>query len=876
MAIDPKLLVIKPVDELAEVTGLQPGSMLFYDGSNNLKRISIDTFNNLSKTAKPLKPTDPTPTDEGLYMPTESGTYANADGLIAQEGYYTLFFFDGINWTKSETLMPIDEETKDKLDGLTIGVPTNQIFDKSTAQIEVGAVFPYGLVVSNHNFRVRMDNLIIGNQYTISGGSDSSLSTAKVLFFDSSDNIISFIQTTDSNNTNCTFTIPPICDYVYFQLGYLDNANTYPLRDNPVVNTVMLNAGAVALPYESYGEDYRVSTDKLDKEILIKVPKKNLLDVADTDFSVMYSPGSKTIRTNVGEEYVATPPIAVKQGVFYAWNGDNSGGYFENEINMDAIDNIQFVRPVDNIGWTFQIPLNSDIKFVRLNMLRVGTSGNTLADDYQLEEGEKTSAYVPFELVEVFNPLYLPNNSTNEGDLNILEKLTDINAVTKLNHNYLPNFFKHSALKDKNVVVAMVGTSLTARTTEHCTDHVDAKERPPMMQSNNMASHLWDALKWDSQFYRRYDSEFFTESGSWSEASNLANWDDGAYRAGLTKYSDSNGSNFSFQIPVKAWQFNLIFRSDSLGTENAVINISQGNGEVQVFNENSQTWVEANGFVFSQKQSKVILPTVTIPDAQDEIDYTISNFEIGGNTTYQKRLKMRCKGAGFDSRNTVKDVTISRTSGRLIYWGVEWSVREFMITLVNSARGSFGMRLKDQVLGLTSKQENEVWSFKPDLILTENPLHNTGAGTEPNSNYSTDYWGKITDDFFFGNNPVSFKTRATVNGLNPEFLIYTSSTIGIDLDGSLKVGTDKNGKSYTSLESFSMANQFLKDNYPDVLAINSCNYWVWAGNASFPNLRLATDGSTKSGGTFTTDGQHWNDVGGKIIAMTILPYLNFE
>ena len=106
MAIDTKLLEITPVSELTEVTGLQEGSLLFYDGSNKLKRISLETFNNLSKTAKPLKPTDATPTQEGLYKPTQVGTYTNAGGLIAQEGYDTLFFFNGTTWTKSESKFP--------------------------------------------------------------------------------------------------------------------------------------------------------------------------------------------------------------------------------------------------------------------------------------------------------------------------------------------------------------------------------------------------------------------------------------------------------------------------------------------------------------------------------------------------------------------------------------------------------------------------------------------------------------------------------------------------------------------------------------------------------------------------------------------------
>lgn len=108
-----KLLVKVPVSTLESVTGLQDGELLFYDTTtpeNKLKKISIDTFNNLNKLAKPLKPTDPTPTEEGLYKPTEAGTYTNAGGLIAQKGYDTLFFFDGTTWTKTEVYISNDEE----------------------------------------------------------------------------------------------------------------------------------------------------------------------------------------------------------------------------------------------------------------------------------------------------------------------------------------------------------------------------------------------------------------------------------------------------------------------------------------------------------------------------------------------------------------------------------------------------------------------------------------------------------------------------------------------------------------------------------------------------------------------------------------------
>lgn len=102
-----KKLVIKDPSQLNRVSGIPIGYIPFYiDGEEELQMMSVENFNNLSKTATPLSPTDPTPTVEGLYIPTESGTYANAGGLVAQEGYYTLFFYDGVNWTKSETKLP--------------------------------------------------------------------------------------------------------------------------------------------------------------------------------------------------------------------------------------------------------------------------------------------------------------------------------------------------------------------------------------------------------------------------------------------------------------------------------------------------------------------------------------------------------------------------------------------------------------------------------------------------------------------------------------------------------------------------------------------------------------------------------------------------
>ena len=48
-----------------------------------------------------------------------------------------------------------------------------------------------------------------------------------------------------------------------------------------------------------------------------------------------------------------------------------------------------------------------------------------------------------------------------------------------------------------------------------------------------------------------------------------------------------------------------------------------------------------------------------------------------------------------------------------------------------------------------------------------------------------------------------------------------------------------------------------------------------AGVAIHGNLRAATEGSGKSGSTFTNEGSHWNDYGSKIIAKALAPLFNF-
>lgn len=106
MAINPLLLNVKPISEITTVDNPTEGHLLFYDGSDELKKVDIVEFQSLiGGIAKPLAISDASPTVSGWYKPTTSGTYANAGGLVAQVGYDTLFYFDGTTWSKVEVAM---------------------------------------------------------------------------------------------------------------------------------------------------------------------------------------------------------------------------------------------------------------------------------------------------------------------------------------------------------------------------------------------------------------------------------------------------------------------------------------------------------------------------------------------------------------------------------------------------------------------------------------------------------------------------------------------------------------------------------------------------------------------------------------------------
>lgn len=720
-----------------------------------------------------------------------------------------------------------------------------------------------------------------GKTYTVSGTSIGSFyqggyfaKTAKLQIGQTA--LSNITLEADDSGTGKKFTVPTgqNIGFVAFNLATSDSRHT-------IIGTYQMERGSTATvirPYHAiYGfDDTLLITDNYTDNSVTpaKIPifdtySHNLINPDDIDFDIYWSPSQqKLVTSSSGTKIATTGFIEVEEGETYCLSGTarSSGGYFA-DGTAKAVDvvgtSITYFSPVSGDGECFTVP--SGYKYVCFN-LNTNNDKTAIDGTYQLEKGEMPTPITPYELKYVIKSEFLPNESSSDNDeLDILPM-----PSYSFEYDKISNFMAHHMAKDQDLMIVGTGTSLTARSSEHCTLRSDATSRPPLMHSNNFASKIWDRIKWDGQQYRRFDyPSFFTETGTFTSSADNSNWDDANYRYGITRFA-SGSASVAFTVPEEAWQFNFIYRTDTSGSESVSVAISEGNGKMEVWN--GSAWVEANGYTFSMKETAITLSNIEVcnPNTINNSKVSQSSYQVGGNTTYQKRLKMRCKSSLINSIGETKAVTISSSSGRLLYWGVEWSPREFMITYVNSARGSHNIYYNDS-LSLFKFQDNEIWSFKPNLIFTENPIHNSGGSGYDLTPYYTTYWGYATDDFFFNtDNPISLASRAIANNVTGlEWIVFTSSISwnfnGIDNNGELKLYTDKSGNVLTALDAQTLCHKWILDNEPDVISINACKYWCDAGKKLFGDLKTATVGSGKNGKTFTNEGSHWNDTGSAVI-----------
>lgn len=437
----------------------------------------------------------------------------------------------------------------------------------------------------------------------------------------------------------------------------------------------------------------------------------------------------------------------------------------------------------------------------------------------------------------------------------------------------ISNFRNHWLKADKDVVIVCLGDSIMTAI-NYTTDRTDAKTRPPLCHQSNLFSFIEEKLRWKGQEYKRFDvAGTFTEtasSASTVEYDEAWDWQinppvvptiDANFKPAITRVLNGSNISVAYTYPAGMRRCNFIYRTDYLCAASSTVAIAQGNGKVEVFDEGSQTWVEANGYSFSMKEADSVIN-------YERTDYDGSTYtDPLRKSAYQRRLKMR----SLTDLNA-KGVTIANVgSGRLNYWGIEYSQRSNMITLINSARGGHN------ISRLRAFEAWDVDYWKPDLIALLNPVINEGAMSAAgmsSNNKPSDFAGR------FGAYATLLKAKAYA----PDFMAMTmfvgSQAQIVDTStGKYNVGTIAGYGDVTVFDYIGYLDSTLKTN--GVLHLNMFYEFLQIAEqkADFEKTNniwtSAIVGSSKTGATFTIDNVHPNDYGNLIAKSLVVPLFKF-
>jgi hypothetical protein len=420
----------------------------------------------------------------------------------------------------------------------------------------------------------------------------------------------------------------------------------------------------------------------------------------------------------------------------------------------------------------------------------------------------------------------------------------------------------------------------------YCAKYADAAYLPPLLTDQNIIAEVERTLRRgrDSQQWRRYDSmadvggstATFTEVGTGTTTNNDHAWDyqySGTWPTapnynGLTRILTGSAPAVTFLVRDAHPRCDFIYRSDYLSSGALKVTVADGNGVLQVYNELTSTWEEANNFTFSAKEVDEILATT----------FTTGAFGPASGlrkTIFQKRLKLRRTNAASTSGS--KSVTITSTDGgRLCYWGIQYSRKLAMLNFINMAKGSHNIAF----LHHTDAWQIDYW--KPDLIIY--PLNTMNEGAIVSAPTSTD-------------SPVAYAGRfktyvewMLAKPWNPDVIAYisfASRNQGI-VDSGDRVnhtyisgyGTatffdyiDTTVDQLKTLETgrFAVVNGFY-EYYNTAKAIKEVNGGLLYNIMHGPTGTITTDPNSDY---FTTDGTHQNTRGSEIGKRVIAPYFRY-
>lgn len=470
-------------------------------------------------------------------------------------------------------------------------------------------------------------------------------------------------------------------------------------------------------------------------------------------------------------------------------------------------------------------------------------------DAIQIQPGTSATSVVPFVQARVMSIDGVPIISdVPEPEPVEVTDLPLLNLYPQI-YSKLPLFtqrYLYGATVEDYFRSIIIGDSVWGRENHTSVGAVNPKTNPPVIVTEMISNYVWNnMIGGEKPVLERFDFGGYTEAGTWATVTVDATWSDSGTRDVTTRVSTTALASFSRAIPATYNYFNLVDRTDAAGSATVTVAITQGNGYVLArLDDKTETWVEANGFTFSQFET-------------DEGSFN-------DNTIYQRRIQFKKTGSGL---NAIVNITISKPNDatRILYWGFELITgKKYYHQLINCARG--GRRLDT----LNDFFADELVTRKPDFVIFELPLINMIIQDQTLQYSIEQVWDNIWGDRPGFENPNSVKAYSN-DWANFNVLLILPQIVydNYNADGTLK----DLGSGYTGLDIHNAVKSLIIQ-HGDVAFISMNDMLVRASQVDplfEGNMYTAMGASSLTGTTYTHDGVHLNDKGTKVCADMLVP-----
>ncbi len=676
--------------------------------------VSENQVINVSDVMGSLKTSDVAPTSNGLYILEEVGTYTNLGGLITSAEKISYAYYNGTTWQLIERVLPINPF--DLISDFIETQAGNYTYDRTT-----------GLLTST---AAKILKLKKGNSLIINTVSNFNVVASGVTTGGQSILYVDFPTPSNLNSITTNLQVASASSIPNLATGYSRILLGISVNTSASVKDLIPMTGISLIENKSTNSDGFVqgNNDLVFNTTTGILSSSSLQTYLHNNGSIWYiadSAGAATFRISgfqaipttatVGQQYIIYSDVVVPK---------NSSTCI---LSTSAVNLLPAIaKGSERIIFGYGVKTGATTYEICLPLLKFYKETGTRISGIQkaIEFTEANSSGMSLDNKQKLETAWINPNPS------ILDSL--------------PNFKKKFLEQQEDVEVLLLGDSLFALQSNASNVTAPSTGLPNGCYQNHIQYQLWDFLVKNKPMVNRWEltPNVFTRTGTWTifgsgsgSKFDSPSWggEFRSYVATIHQCSDANASiQFTWNL-ADYEKLNWVYKKSLDGTANVMIEITEGNGKAQVYN--GTQWVEANGYVFSQK---------TTYQGSDSVSAGGSGFAVHLS---DQKIKMRRVA-------TTGTITLKFSKGTdsdyLYFWGTEcWNGATIFIT--NVARAGRYLEL------LHNNFKNDVVERKPDLILFELPLINEY------SNYSQVGYNTVVNhvhDYIFGDRSGNIKADA--------------------------------------------------------------------------------------------------------------------